>query len=99
MNHLGRLRRPKTTAKLATAEPVSPGLPRGSDPSITGRRATSPSAPAEPWSRITRLVGAPRRFVMSPRHLLIHNLAAAFLAGAWTLDDLVELGTEALGKR
>jgi hypothetical protein len=36
---------------------------------------------------------------MSNKSVLVRNLAAAFLSGPWSLDDLLRLGTRACGRR
>lgn len=56
-------------------------------------------APAQLLSRLTRRVGTPRHFLMSSRSFAARNLAAAFLAGAWSPDALIRRGAEALGRR
>ncbi len=45
-------------------------------------------------SRITRWVGR-RTFFMSDKHQVAENLAAAFLAGSWTLNAMTDRGKQA----
>jgi RNA-directed DNA polymerase len=54
---------------------------------------------ADHGSRRTSLVGIPRRVFMASPEQIASNLAQAFLAGDWTLDELVQRGALACGQR
>src|SRR5205807_3680086 len=61
---------------------------------------------ARPWlrqaqvrSRFTRRVGTPRRFLMSTKHVIARNLAAAFLSGPWSPGEMLRRGGQTCGRR